>query len=299
AGPASDTLPAGYVPKDVSRDDAVPNGRAMPDGLTLAMTPRPEGALRGAVLAIDTDNEFMSERFGNDTTDAAAWIADLFTTMNVMYERDLDVRLQQGTTFLRTTADPYAQNNTPADGADLSEFASYWASHYANVPRSFAMLLSGKAPDGNQASGIAFVNSYCQNQAQGGSYSVNQIFTNPGIGVGFTVLITGHELGHNFGAYHTHCTNLNGNAPTGTNTIDKCWNEAGCYSGSTSCPASGPGAPAGTVMSYCNQLSCGPNGQNVLIFHPTQINVLNALIAQNTPGCLSAVTELIFRNGFD
>ena len=300
AVPATMTLPAGVVPQIVPSDDAVPSGRPMPDPLTLSMTPRPDGTLRGAVVAVDTDNEFMSERFGNNTTAATSWIADLFTTMNVMYQRDVNVTLQQGTTFLRTTADPYVQNNTPADGADLSEFGTYWQVHYGNVPRSFAMLLSGKAPNGNQASGIAWVNAYCETQSQNGSYSVNQVFTNSGVNVSFSALIVAHELGHNFGAYHTHCTNItNGNAPTGTNTIDKCWNESGCYSGTTSCPTSGPGAPAGTVMSYCNQLQCGPTGQNVLIFHPTQINVLNALIAQNTPSCLSPTTDIIFKNGFD
>jgi hypothetical protein len=300
AAPSTMTLPAGVVPKIVPSDDALPSGRAMPDALTLSMTQAPDGALRGAVVAVDTDNELMSERFNNNPTAATSWIADLFTTMNVMYQRDVNVMLLQGTTFLRTTADPYVQNNTPADGADLSEFGTYWQVHYGNVPRSFAMLLSGKSPNGNQASGIAWVNAYCETQSQSGSYSVNQVFTNAGINVSFSALIVAHELGHNFGAYHTHCTNItNGNAPTGTNTIDKCWNESGCYSGATSCPTSGPGAPAGTVMSYCNQLDCGPTGQNVLIFHPTQINVLNALIAQNTPSCLSATTDIIFKNGFD
>lgn len=301
AVPVEMTLPAGVVPKIIPSDDALPSGRAMPDALTLSMTPKPEGTLRGAVVAVDTDNEFMSERFGNNTTSAANWIADLFTTMNVMYERDVNVTLQQGTTYLRTTADPYTQDGLPrADGPDLDEFGTYWQAHYSAVQRSFAMLLSGKAEDGFHASGIAWVNAYCETQSQGGSYSFNEIFTDSGVNVSFSALIVGHELGHNFGAYHTHCTNItNGNAPTGTNTIDKCWNESGCYSGATSCPTSGPGAPAGTVMSYCNQLDCGPTGQNVLIFHPTQINVLNALIAQNTPSCLSATTDIIFKNGFD
>jgi hypothetical protein len=300
AVPVEMTLPAGVVPRIIPSDDALPSGHAMPDALTLALTPAPEGTLRGAVVAVDTDNELLSERFGNNTTSATNWIADLFATMNVMYLRDVNVTLLQGTTFLRTTTDPYVQNNTPADGADLSEFGTYWQGHYSNVPRSFAMLLSGKSNSGNSASGIAWVNSYCETQSQGGSYSVNQVFTNSQINVSLSALIVGHELGHNFGAYHTHCTNItNGNAPTGTNTIDKCYNESGCYSGPTSCPTSGPGAPAGTVMSYCNQLQCGPSGQNVLQFHPTQVNVLNALIAQNTPGCLSATTDEIFRNGFD
>ncbi|HEY0180110.1 MAG TPA: hypothetical protein VGC30_10830, partial [Dokdonella sp.] len=61
----------------------------------------------------------------------------------------------------------------------------------------------------------------------------------------------------------------------------------------------GPGAPAGTVMSYCNTIGCGPNGQNVLQFHPTQIGVLTALVAQNTPSCLRVSVDEIFGNGFD
>ncbi len=219
--------------------------------------------------------------------------------MNVMYERDLDVRLQQGTTILRTTTDPYTQNDTPADDADLNEFGSYWAAHYQSTPRAFAMLLSGKSSSGNSASGIAWINAYCETQSNGGSYSVNQVFTNPGIDVSYSTLIVGHELGHNFGAWHTHCTNVTtGNAPTGSNTIDKCFNEPQCYQGATSCPTTGPGAPAGTIMSYCNTMQCGPTGQNVLQFHPTQVTTLNALISQNA-SCLAASSgDTIFRNGF-
>jgi hypothetical protein len=295
------TYPAGVVPRIAASDDGLPSGRPQPSALEIALAGQPpEGTLRGAVVAVDTDNEFMSERFSNNTTAAANWIADLFTTMNVMYERDLSVSLQQGTTILRTTTDPYAQNDTPADGNDLDEFGTYWQTHYGSTQRAFAMLLSGKSSSGNSASGIAWIDAYCATQSQGGSYSVNQVFTNPQINVSLSALIVGHELGHNFGAWHTHCTNVaNGSAPTGTNTIDKCYNEPSCYSGATSCPTSGPGAPAGTIMSYCNQLQCGPTGQNVLQFHPTQVGVLNTLIAQNTPSCLSATTDVIFRNGFD
>jgi hypothetical protein len=245
----------------------------------------------------------MSERFGGDTSAARDWIADLVATMNVMYEHDLNVELLLGDTILRTSTDPYSANETPASSADLDEFGSYWQAHYGSIQRSFAMLLSGKSSNGNSASGIAWINSYCETQSQGGSYSVNQIFTNPAVNISLSALIVGHELGHNFGAYHTHCTNVaNGNAPTGTNTIDQCWNgeaNSGCYSGPTSCPSTGPGAPAGTIMSYCNQLSCGPMGQNVAQFHPTQIATLSALIAGNTPSCLSPDANIIFRNGFD
>lgn len=304
--PADEALPPGVDPRILPTDDARPSGQPMPDALALALAGQtPAGALRTAVVAIDTDNEFMTKRFANNTTTAAGWIADLFGVMNVMYQRDLNVTLQQGTTFLRTAADPYTAVNTPADGVDLNEFGTYWQTQNAAVSRDFAALLSGKSSSGNSASGIAWLNAYCRTQSNGGSYSVNQIFTNAQAGVEFSARIVGHELGHNFGASHTHCTNATtGAAPTGTNTIDKCFaGEAGngCYSGATSCPTSGPGAPAGTLMSYCNSLNggCGSNHQNVLQFHPTQITTLNALIAQNTPSCLSLGSDLIFRNGFD
>lgn len=302
AVPLDETLPAGVRPQILDGDDALPSGQAAPSALAIALAAT-QGvtATRGAVVAVDTDNELMAKRFGNNPGAATSWIADLFAAMNVMYQRDLNVTLQQGTTYLRTAADPYNETGTPANGAVLTEFGTYWQNHYANVPRSFAMLLSGKSSSGNSASGIAWVNAYCRTQSQGGSYSVNQVFTNPALNVSYSALIVSHELGHNFGAHHTHCTNAtSGAAPVASNTIDRCYSaESGCYNGPTSCPDAGPGAPAGTVMSYCNQRQCGSSGQNALQFHPTQVGVLNALIAQNTPACLSPTTERIFANGFE
>jgi hypothetical protein len=299
AVPSNETLPAGIVPAIVPGNDSVPSGHAMPSALAITLAgASPASTPRIATVAVDTDNELMSTRFANNAANATNWIADLFAAMNVMYQRDLNVTLLQGTTYLRTAPDPYTVTDTPADQNNLSEFGNYWQAHYAGVPRSFAMLLSGKAPNGNQASGIAWVNAYCSTQY---GYSVTQVFTDPQISVSYSTLIVGHELGHNFGASHTHCTDAStGNAPTGSNTIDKCYSgESGCYSGPTSCPASGPGAPAGTVMSYCSNIGCGSPPQNVLRFHPAQIGVLSALVAQNTPSCLAVSNDEIFKNGFD
>lgn len=302
AQPLASALPAGVVPQIVPGEDGIDSGQPFPDALSLALAGQvPSGSPRAAVVAIDTDNELMLRRFGNDTAAAADWIGDLFAAMNVMYLRDLNVSLQQGTTYLRVAPDPYTVvPASAADSAALNEFGNYWQDHYAGVPRSFAALLSGKSNSGNSASGIAWINAYCRPQSQGGSYSVNQVFANAQIPVAYSARIVGHELGHNFGAYHTHCTNVStGVAPSATNTIDRCFSGApGCYAGVTSCPSSGPGAPAGSIMSYCNLLGCG-GGQNVLQFHPTQIATLSALIAQNTPSCLAASVEEIFSNGFD
>src|SRR5690606_9141239 len=122
-------------------DDALAGANPPPSPLELALAgasvPR-GGVPRGAVVAIDTDNELMNLRFGNDTGAAANWIADLFATMNLMYIDDLNVRLLQGTTFLRTAPDPYGPMNSPADQAGLQEFGSYWESNYPSATHAFA-----------------------------------------------------------------------------------------------------------------------------------------------------------------
>jgi len=267
-----------------------------------------------AIVAVDTDSLFMSTLFSNSTANAATWIAKMFNTMNTMYETDLDVELVQGTTFLRVGTDPYAgANHVPVDTADVDVLAAYWRGHYAGVKRAFATLLSGRGPCEScgmnciscQASGQAWINQYCQAgfDSQGhvvGSYSVEQVFSSLLVDPDGDIAarLVGHELGHNFGANHTHCTDKNsGQAPVATNTIDQCFKGeagSGCYAGlSTPCPAGG----SGTIMSYCNDSgACGTD--NLLQFNGTQISAtLAPNIAAKTPTCL--LTDLIFGNGFN
>jgi len=275
-------------------------------------------ALRLATVAIDTDSLFMSRLFSNNAASAANWIAGMFNTMNLMYERDLLVRLQIGTTILRTNpgTDPYSAFTEGASTAELDIFASYWKTNEAAVSRAFAVLLSGAiASDasGCSTSGLAWVNQYCQkgtllNTDTVGSYNIDQVCTSIDIDPdgSFDALLVGHELGHNFGAYHTHCTNASTGIPGGTNTIDKCFSGestvynnmvVACYSGATSCPAAG----AGTIMSYCNfdTSGCAAGTQDLLEFHPTQINdVLLPAITAAPAGCLNT-TDDIFFSGFE
>jgi len=278
--------------------------------------------LRFATVAVDTDNPFMLKLFNNNTTSATNWIASMFNLMNLMYERDLLVRLYVGTSYYQTAAsDPYTTmtaSGTTLDAMNdnLNFFSNYWKTHHpANSPtRAFAILLSGLLPstaNSCSSSGIAWIDAYCQTgtlQNDGstyGSYSVNQVCTstNAGFGPAFSALLVGHELGHNFGASHTHCTNVStGAADVGTNTIDTCFNkESGCYSGPASCPAGG----AGTIMSYCNMTSvssCPSGTQNLMQFHPTHISkVLLPTISSETtanPACLNT-TDDVFFNGFE
>lgn len=226
-------------------------------------------SLHSAILAVDTDNEFMSTKFANNTTNATNYIANLIAKMNVFYERDLKVRLLQGTTILRvsTTPDPYNQAAaTNADGNKLNEFSNYWNATYGGVVRALAMMLSGKQPN-TGASGIAWLGSLCSKSV---GYSFSQVFKSAGDTSSSDAGLVGHEIGHNFGSPHTHCYNP---------PIDTCYNgEAanGCYSGATSCPATttitNNGVPVtnvkGTLMSYCHLLG-GCSASNV--FHPRSI----------------------------
>ncbi len=232
-----------------------------------------------AVVAVDTDNEWMAHRSNNPTT-AMTWITDAFLAMNLFYERDVEAHLLIGDVILRTLPDPY----TIASGASdqMNEFASYWRLNLASIDRDFAALFSGRGVTAYQYSGIAWLDVYCQKGTiQGnrtvGSYSFNAMGVNRT--PANTALYIGHELGHNMGSPHTHCYNP---------VIDQCYSgESGCYSGSVSCPAGGKG----TVMSYCHVSSGASCGTNKLEFHPRVQTLLESRLAANSPSCIAPYSE--------
>jgi hypothetical protein len=241
-------------------------------------------ALRQLTLAVDTDNELLNLKFSNNTTSATNYIASLFALMTVVYERDLQVRVLQGTTILRvsTTADPYAQSGPGnADNAKLSEFRNYWIANYGGVSRAAAMLLSGKQGSANSASGIGYVNTLCNFN---NGYTFSQVFKFDGSNASSDLFVVAHEVGHNFGSLHTHCYL----SPT---PIDMCYaGESGCYSGATSCPApqtiNGVANVRGTLMSYCHTL-IGCSSTSVL--HPRTVAILDPIVASKVGTCVFPV----------
>jgi len=259
----------------------------MPPATTTEAAQSPAASSSGqleAVLAIDTDTELLSQKFSNNTSAAADYVADLIAAMNVMYTRDLGVTFLQGTTYLRTGSDPWTANSGgSASISELNEFGNYWKSHYGSAERTVAAMLSGKSPSSNQASGIAWVGGLCSSTY---GYSFSKVFKANYLS-GDAKLV-GHEIGHNFGSKHTHCYSP---------PIDTCYAyEGGCYSGSTSCPSGGPG----TVMSYCHITGCG----STLDFHPTVINnILTNHVGPATGVCIfedsSSAPGSLFDDGFE
>lgn len=236
-----------------------------------------------AVVAIETDTEWL-DGFGDDTGLAMTWITDIFLAMNVFYERDIETRLLIGDVILRTGTDPYTEPSNRKK--QLTEFGKYWMDNMDGVDRQFAAMFSGRDIPPGWFSGIAWVNSYCNNgspygdDGASGSYSYNAI--GAGRTPGNTAIYVGHELGHNLGSKHTHCYSP---------PIDNCYNgEDGCFDGDPVCPAGGKG----TTMSYChvvgdNGAGCGTSNQE---FHPTVQTRLEGLLAsQNAAGCIGTFSE--------
>jgi hypothetical protein len=265
------------------RSDLLPSLNAMPNGTAV---------LFEAAIAIDTDNEFLWEKFSNNENDARDWIEDLFVRLNVIFERDLGLRLLLGTTILREDNTPSGNPDFNADPGGfndgLSQFGNYWSANQQGVNRVFAALLTGKDISSNSFSGIAWVDGYCSRNY---GYSLNRIGSN--LSASFVAGGIGHEIGHNLGSRHTHCEKL---ANNGADYVDNCYSEQnGCYDGTPLCPVDG----AGTIMSYCHLSPDGCNDSDV--FHPLIVGKLDNRIIANSPNCISELNEndAILSDGFE
>lgn len=251
-----------------------------PGGASFASPPETATArgseqLRYGVLAFDTDKEWLDKRFGDDAIAANEWLEELLVISNTIFESQLGLRMLQGDTLLRVGSDPYS--GSQANQAFLEEFGGHWQNNYGHIERTHAALISGRSSSGLSAAGIAWVDTYCAEQQQGGSYSLNLLFHSSSVIVGFSARVFAHEIGHNLGSEHTHCY---------TPPVDECYaQEDGCYSGPVSCPGGG----SGTLMSYCN-LPAGSGGadcgQNKLELASPVETLLNQRIDANTPACI-------------
>jgi len=227
-------------------------------------------ATYNARIAIESDFEYY-QRFGN-STDATNYAADLMAFASIVYTDEIDTSLSISHLSLWSSAgDPWSQSSTTCG---LFEFGRYWNNNHSGVQRTIAHFLSGK----NNNGGIAWVGVLCNNAFNynhggvcpsltpqtsnyGGAYGYsgdldgNFDINNPG--VVWDVVVTAHEMGHNFNSPHSHCyQNIGGNAAA----VDNCYSgqcgQAGCYCGGTSLPCgAGPGNGCGTIMSYCHLIS--------------------------------------------
>jgi cysteine-rich repeat protein len=277
-----DVDPAAHPgPNELCGNDLYPEAVAavpMPKGVpSAAATVGPNDVLE-VEAAIETDYE-LYDKF-DSTAGVTSYLTGLLAAANVIYERDVKVRL--AFTYIRlwsTAADPW---NATSTSGTLTEVRTYWNDPANGMdatagPRDIVHFISGKSVSG----GIAYVQAAC-NQSYG--FGVSQVYgaydlSNPDDI--WDVLVFTHEVGHNLGTEHTHCYNP---------PLDHCYSgESGCYSGPTSLPAGG-----GTIMSYCHLLAGGLSNVN-LLFGPTVSATIRAFVT--TAPCLSVVSSSSCGNG--
>jgi len=94
-----------------------------------------------AKIVADTDNEFLWDKFSNNTNNARNWIEDLFANMNLIYESELDLHLRIRNIILRVDTTPAGNPdfNQDPDGfnSGLNGFTNYWSGQNGNSSSVF------------------------------------------------------------------------------------------------------------------------------------------------------------------
>jgi hypothetical protein len=225
-----------------------------------------EGGIAGGVacreyrVAIDTDTEFTMTAHGGNTVAAAQYALLLMGASSQVYDRDVDIKLPVSYLRLWTGEDPWVQTEM---GAQLGEYRDHWVANMGAVPREVGHYLAGRGLGG----GVAWLGVACS--VPQWAYALSS-----GVGYGFPYplvdhdhgnwepMVVSHELGHNFGAPHTHDHNPQAD---------------GCGTGDCSL------ADTGTIMSYCH--GCPGGMSNIsLNFHPFSIASMNAHLATTACG---------------
>ncbi|MEM8713190.1 MAG: zinc-dependent metalloprotease, partial [Planctomycetota bacterium] len=255
-------------------------------GLDLAGPPPTAGVatVANCRLAIETDYQFY-QKFGS-SSDLTDYVTGMIAAISDQYFEDAQTTLSIAYLGIHTSSsDGWSTPDGPGTtSAMLNEFRGAWTGSGSwPVSADLAHFLSGA----NLGGGIAYLDVLC-NQSFGFGVSANlggniNWSTWTGTAGSFTwdFVVVAHELGHNFGASHTHeyCP-----------ALDSCYTGS-CVS-STSCSQ-------GTIMSYCH--SCGGMDNIDLHFHPVIADIIRSEVDSSCLGDaqMQMGEELRYRLRFD
>lgn len=210
-------------------------------------------------VAMDCDFSVYQAK-GNSFDSVTVLMLNTLVQSSAVYLRDLSVTLKSA--FIRVWSVP-APFATTDIGIALQQFKNYWVNESNSVNRTVSHLFSMKYTGTPGIGGIAYLNALCSDKD---GYGVTVVDT---VSNGH-LLTFAHELGHNFGSYHTHsCLWPNG-------PIDHCSDiEGGC--------GSGPNVDTvGTIMSYCSTRN--------LEFHPVCATLMRRVV--ETSWCAPSKTTV-------
>lgn len=255
------------VPGD-TLDLVLPETSDFPQGGTDASGAPPTSGLVTAPncrLALETDFQFY-EKFGT-SSGVTNYVTSLVAALSDQYMEDVQTTFSIAYLGIHTTAaDPWTSPDAPGDtAAMLTEFRNAWNASGWPATADLAHFLSGASLGG----GRAYVNVICSQTfgyGVSGNLRGNINWANwTGSAGSFTwdFVVLAHELGHNFGANHTHdyCP-----------PIDVCFDNC---AGPNTCSQ-------GTIMSYCH--SCGGMDNIDLHFHPNVANIMRGRVDSSCLG---------------
>jgi Metallo-peptidase family M12/FG-GAP-like repeat len=213
-------------------------------------------------IAVDCDHEYYANKFGSNLANATNYIATVMATISVIYEREVNTTIQVPYLNIWTAlADPYTTNTT---GNRLPEFQTWWNANRTGVARTLALNVSGMPLGG----GIAYIDVLGNLGAGYAVIAVDGVYTYPNNATTWDIEATAHEIGHNFGSYHTqNCYwQTYGYVPAHA-LLDSCTApEGSCYTGGFGTIPTNKG----TIMSYCHLLAPINNAIR-MDFHPACI----------------------------
>lgn len=225
----------------------------------------------GGCVEVAIDVDYYTYGTYNNMSNATDWALAQMAGVSAIYTQELNglMFLTASYVHLWQTSDPMSGYTNDAGGM-LDSFRNTWETTPSldAIQRDVTHLMSKRNNTGT--GGIAWLGVNCGSYAYGFSSAMSGSTTTNINSYSWNLDVVSHELGHNFGANHTHWCGWPGGP------IDNCYSaEGGC--------GNGPSVSNGTIMSYCHITST----PKVLQFHP--IVEQNALIpSMSSAGCYGA-----------
>lgn len=191
----------------------------------------------------------MYQDNGSNTQNVSNFVTGMFNNVATIYANEgLTVQISEVNTW--TGQDPY-RNMTQSDQV----LTAFGQNTQDNFMGSLAHLLSTRNAG---MGGIAWINILCEPYHSNGSWgryafsNIDANYSNFPI-YSWTVGVVAHEMGHNYGSFHTHSCHWPTRPGVTNGAIDSCYTaEGNCFNN--------PHASRGTIMSYCHLWSTAQGG---------------------------------------
>ncbi len=251
----------------------VPGERTLPPGPAKELgNPNSYASCSQRECKIAIESDYQLYQVWNDLGAMTTYITTLLGFVSDRYETQVDTILTfPYMQFYTNSNDPWTSQDSGGGCVDvLYEFQAAWA---GNVPggANLGHFLSGA----NLGCGVAWVDVLCDdtyNFSVSGNINGNVQFPVVQQPNNWDFMVIAHELGHNFGSYHTHdyCPPL-----------DECYDNC---NGVINC------TNQGTIMSYCH-LCPGGTANITTYFHTTIAGIITAEAAACLPGYVSITAD--------